>query len=88
MAFNFAKNKILPYATEWDENKTFPINVIKEAGELGFGGMYVNPNFGGAGLSRLTASLVYEALGASCIPTSVYISLHNTNCTIIEKFGT
>jgi len=76
-----------PKASEWDETKEFPVEVFKEAAELGFGGIYVSEENGGCGLGRLEASLIFEALSTGCVGCSAYISIHNMVGWMIDQFG-
>jgi alkylation response protein AidB-like acyl-CoA dehydrogenase len=39
-AMGFAKTEMLPHAKTWDEKEIFPTDVLKKAGELGFGSIY------------------------------------------------
>lgn len=50
---------------------------MKHAGELGFGAIYCQEDFGGCGLSRLHASVIFEQLAAGCVSTAAYMSIHN-----------
>ena len=52
-ARQFAQKELKPNAAEWDRNSHFPIDVIKKSGELGFLGLYANPEYDGLGLPRL-----------------------------------
>ena len=70
----------MPHAAEWDETKHFPVDVYKQAAELGFGAIYTSEEHGGTGLGRLEASLVFEALATGCVGSSAYLSIHNM-CT-------
>jgi acyl-CoA dehydrogenase len=62
LAARFTAERITPAAAEWDEKHHFPRDVVKEAGSLGFGGIYVSPELGGSGLGRVEAALVMEAM--------------------------
>ena len=73
MAYGFAKTEFEPYAAEWDKKKHFPIDQYKKAADLGFGGIYVSEQYGGCGLGRLEASLIFEAL-ATGNPISTLIT--------------
>ena len=66
MAHAFGQSRIAPHAREWEAAGTIPREVVREAAELGFGGLYVNEEDGGTGLTRLDATLVFEALSMSC----------------------
>ncbi len=87
MASAFAAARLRPHAAEWDENKHFPVDVIRETAELGFGGLYVQEDVGGTGLTRLDAVLVFEQLSMGCISTAAYISIHNMCAWMIDRFG-
>ena len=62
LAYDFAKSELEPHAAEWDEKKHFPMDVYKKAAELGFGMIYCTEKYGGSGLGRIEASLIFEAL--------------------------
>ena len=87
MSDAFAAEKVAPYALEWDREKYFPEDVIRETGQLGFGGIYVNDDVGGSGLGRMDAVLIFEALAAGCPAFSSFISIHNMAAWMIDKFG-
>lgn len=86
-AADFAAEKLRPFAAEWDENKHFPVDVIREAAGLGFAGLYVNEDVGGSALSRFDAVLVFEQLSQGCIATAAYISIHNMCSWMIDRFA-
>jgi len=88
MALNFAMNEIFPKMSHWDQEHIFPTEVLRKAAELGFGALYTTPDFGGTGLSRLDASIIFEALSHGCVSTTAYITIHNMVCWMIDKFGT
>jgi alkylation response protein AidB-like acyl-CoA dehydrogenase len=83
----FAADRLRPNAAQWDENKHFPVDVIKSAAELGLAGLYVREDVGGSALSRFDAVLVFEQLSMGCISTAAYISIHNMCCWMIDSFG-
>src|SRR5215831_19923035 len=87
MARAFAVERIAPRALEWDEAKHFPVDVMREAAGLGMGGIYINPDVGGSGLTRLDAALIFEALAEGCPTVSAFISIHNMAAWMIERFG-
>ncbi|KRX04947.1 Acyl-CoA dehydrogenase/oxidase, N-terminal and middle domain [Pseudocohnilembus persalinus] len=87
MALNFAKEKLLPYAEEWDQKSEFPKETIKEAADLGFGAIYTSADYGGCDLGRLAASVIFEALSTADVATAAYLSIHNMNCYILDNFG-
>jgi alkylation response protein AidB-like acyl-CoA dehydrogenase len=87
MAVEFAKNEMSPYAEEWDKKKHFPIDTLRAAAALGFGGMYVRDDIGGTGLTRKDAAVVFEALATGCVSTTAYITIHNMCAWMIDAFG-
>ena len=87
MALGFAAERLAPFAIEWDREKHFPIEVMREAAALGMGGIYVSDAYGGSGLSRLDAALIIEALATGCPTISAYISIHNMCAGMIDRYG-
>jgi alkylation response protein AidB-like acyl-CoA dehydrogenase len=87
MARAFAAERLAPKAVEWDEQKHFPVDVLREAAALGMGGVYVRDDVGGSGLSRLDATLIFEALATGCPSISAYISIHNMSSWMIDAYG-
>lgn len=85
---DFATERIAPHALEWDEQKHFPVDVLAEAGELGLGGIYVDEAYGGAGLERKDAVLIFEELSKADPALAAYISIHNMCVWMIDAFGT
>ncbi len=87
MALDFAMAEMAPHAMRWDEEKIFPTDVLRELAKLGFAGVYVGEEYGGSGLSRLEAALVFEALSAGCTSTAAYLTIHNMASWMIDSFG-
>ncbi|WP_417613829.1 acyl-CoA dehydrogenase family protein [Parasphingorhabdus sp.] len=87
MAQKFTADAITPHAAEWDENHVFPRDTIKQAAELGFGGIYVSEESGGIGLGRLESAIIMEAMAYGCPSTSAFISIHNMASWMIDTFG-
>ncbi|MBC7314758.1 MAG: acyl-CoA dehydrogenase family protein [Rhizobium sp.] len=87
MAESFAQDEIAPRALQWDQARHFPVDVIRNAASLGLGGIMVAEEFGGSGLGRFEAVLVYEALAKGCAAISAYLSIHNMVATMIDKHG-
>src|SRR6476660_9027316 len=86
-ARQFARDAMMPQARAWDENETFPVEALREAAALGFGGIYVQEDVGGSALSRLDAALIFEELAQGCTSTAAYISIHNMAAWMIDAFG-
>ena len=87
MARSFAEEQLAPHAIAWDQEKHFPVDVIRSAAGLGMGGIYLQEEFGGSALTRLDAALIFEALATGCPTISAYISIHNMTAWMIDRFG-
>ncbi len=87
MAQAFAEDRVAPNALDWDRQRHFPADVIRETGPLGLGGIYVRDDVGGSALSRLDAVLVFEALAHACPAFSSFISIHNMAASMIDRYG-
>jgi hypothetical protein len=86
-ARQFARDAMAPHARDWDENETFPVDTLRAAAALGFGGIYVKDDVGGSGLDRLDATIIFEELAQGCVSTAAYISIHNMAAWMIDAFG-
>ena len=87
MAYAFGQEQIAPYARQWETEGTIPKTLWPQVGELGFGGLYVSEESGGAGLGRLDATLVFEALSMACPSVASFLSIHNMCARMIDAFG-
>ncbi|RNF33398.1 acyl-CoA dehydrogenase family protein [Paracoccus methylarcula] len=87
MARDFGQTRIAPHAREWEAAGTIPRELWSEIAQLGFGGLYVSEEYGGSGLSRLDATLVFEALAMACPAVGSFLSIHNMCGGMIDKFG-
>ena len=86
-ARQFARDEMMPQARDWDEGEIFPVESMRKAATLGFGGIYVKEDVGGSGLSRLDAALIFEELAQGCTSTAAYISIHNMAAWMIDTYG-
>jgi alkylation response protein AidB-like acyl-CoA dehydrogenase len=86
-ARDFARDEWLPYAPGWDEREEFPVEALRRAAALGFAGIYVKDQFGGSGLSRLDAALIFEELATACVSTAAYLSDPQHGGLMIDRFG-
>jgi alkylation response protein AidB-like acyl-CoA dehydrogenase len=87
MAYAFGQDAIAPNARQWENDETIPKELWPQIGELGFGGLYVSEDGGGAGLSRLDATLVFEALSMACPSVAAFLSIHNMCAKMIDTFA-
>ena len=87
-ALTFARERIAPFADQWDEQAHFPVDVIRETAPLGMATIYVPEDKGGSGLSRLDGALIFEALAYGCPAISAYLSIHNMVAWMVSRYGT
>lgn len=87
-ARQFADEFLAPDALEWDERKHFPVDVLRKAGPVGLGGIYVREDVGGSQLRRLDAVRIFEELATGCPAVAAYISIHNMATWMIDAYGT
>lgn len=87
MAYAFGQEHIAPFARTWEADGTIPKDLWPRIGELGFGGLYVSEDTGGSGLSRLDATLVFEALSMACPSVAAFLSIHNMCAKMLDSFA-
>jgi len=87
MAKAFGEEHIAPFAREWESAGNIPKDLWSKLAELGFGGLYVSEANGGSGLSRLDATLVFEALSMACPSVAAFLSIHNMCAAMLDKFA-
>jgi alkylation response protein AidB-like acyl-CoA dehydrogenase len=86
-ARDFARDRLAPFAGQWDQDRQFPAAELREACGLGFGGIYVPEELGGTGLSRLDAALIFEELAVADPSTTAFLTIHNMVAFMLAKFG-
>ena len=87
LARNFSEKELKPYAAQWDREAVFPKETLSKAGELGFLSLYVDTNYGGMGLGRLDASIIFEQLAQGCTSTTAFMTIHNMAIWMVSKFA-
>lgn len=88
-ARDFAQNVLKPGVIARDNEQRFPVEEIKQLGELGFMGMMVSPEYGGSGMDTISYVLAMEEISKVDASTSVCMSVNNSLvCWGLEKFGT
>ena len=87
MAHAFGQEHIAPHALQWEKDGDIPKALWPELAALGFGGLYVSEDSGGSGLSRLDATLVFEALSMACPSVAAFLSIHNMCAAMLDNFG-
>ncbi len=87
MAHAFGQEHIAPNARKWEAEGTIPKTLWPQLADLGFGGLYVSEESGGSGLTRLDATLVFEALSMACPSVAAFLSIHNMCARMIDSYG-
>jgi alkylation response protein AidB-like acyl-CoA dehydrogenase len=83
----FAEDLLKPNSAEWDEHKIFPVDVMRQAAEMGFCGIYTSEDFGGTGLGRVEAAIIFEELARGDVSVAAFISIHNMATWMVDRFG-
>ncbi|KAI5081995.1 hypothetical protein GOP47_0001738 [Adiantum capillus-veneris] len=88
LASDFARQELMPSAAEWDRKGYFPVDILRKAATLGFGGIFCCPEFGGSKLTRADGAVIFETLAYGDVSTTAYLTIHNMCCSLIDRFGT
>ena len=87
-ARDFAQNEIAPSAVQRDKDSVFPKEIVKKLGELGFLGMMVPPEYGGAGLDTISYVLAMIEISKVDASVGVIMSVNNSLvCYGLEKYA-
>ncbi|KLO28937.1 acyl-CoA dehydrogenase family protein [Mycobacterium haemophilum] len=84
----FAAKRLAPHTLEWDATKHFPVDVLREAAQLGMAAIYCRDDVGGSGLRRLDGVRIFEQLATADPTTAAFLSIHNMCAWMIDTFGT
>lgn len=88
-AAEFATQRIAPHVMEWDEAQIFPKELFHEMGKLGFLGVLVSPEYGGAGMGYAEYITIVDEIAQVCGSIGLSVAAHNSLCTQhINQFGT
>ena len=88
-ARTFARERLAPFAAQWDRDHAYPTEAIREMGEMGFFGMVVPEEWGGSATGQVAYALALEEIAAGDGACSTIMSVHNSvACMPILKFGT
>ena len=88
-AAEFAAQRIAPHVMEWDEAQYFPKELFHEMGQLGFLGVLVSPEYGGAGMGYAEYITIVDEIAQVCGSIGLSVAAHNSLCTQhINQFGT
>lgn len=87
-AAEFAAKRLAPHALEWDEKKHFPVEVMREAAEMGMAAIYCADDVGGSGLRRLDGVRIFEQLATADPTVAAFMSIHNMCTWMVDTYGT
>ena len=82
-----ARRELAPHAAEWDREARFPTEALAALGRLGFMGMLVPPEFGGAGADHVGYALAIEEIAAGDGATSTIVAVNSLSCGIVQQYG-
>ncbi len=89
MARSFAQEKLAPHSADWDRQSHFPSQAVAEMGKLGFMGMLVPEEWGGAGVDHIAYVMAVEEIAAGDASCSTVMAVHNSvGCMPVLRFGT
>lgn len=83
----FARDELAPGAARRDEEHVFPVDILRQAGTLGFMSLYAPEAIGGLALPRLDVSLIFEELSYGCTATTAFMTIHNMAVNIVGRYG-
>jgi butyryl-CoA dehydrogenase len=85
---DFVRDRILPFATEWDKNSYFPAQELAQMGELGLFGIAIPETWGGSGADYVSFALAIEEVAAGDGACSTILSVNNSVvCGSLLGFG-
>ena len=87
LSVSLGEERIAPFAREWEKDGTIPRALWTELAALGLGSLYVTEEAGGAGLSRLAGTLVFEGLSRGCASVAAMLSIHNMVAAMLDRLG-
>ncbi len=89
IAREFAQQELEPHAQERDETMEFPRDAIQKMAQLGFMGISIPKEYGGAALDNVSYTLIIEELAKACASTAIIVAVHNSVCAFpIHLLGT
>lgn len=77
---DFASKELAPFAEKFDHDEAFNLSAYKKMGELGVLGITADPEYGGAGMGAVAATLVMEEFGAACAGSTLSYLAHSILC--------
>ncbi|KXN64991.1 acyl-CoA dehydrogenase domain-containing protein [Conidiobolus coronatus NRRL 28638] len=87
LARSFADNELSPKMQDYDETEELPLDTLRQAAQLGFGAIYLKEDLGGSNLTRLDASIIFEALASGDTAATAMLTIHQLAAYCIDQFG-
>ncbi len=88
LARDFAEAEIRPHVARLDETQEFPHDIFRKLADIGFLGILIPPELGGAGLGALECAIIVEEIARVCPAVALGVAAHNGLCTYhIYRFG-
>ncbi|MHB8918582.1 MAG: acyl-CoA dehydrogenase family protein [Desulfocucumaceae bacterium] len=84
----FVEAEVAPMAAKWDEEDICPVDVFKKMGELGFAGVFVPSEYGGAGLGYTERAIILEEIARHSAGLAMFLMTHQLGVAAILVFGT
>ncbi len=85
---DYVQARVAPHAADWDRDKTFPAEQLREMAELGLYGMFIPEQWGGAGADYLSFALAIEEVAAGDGACSTILSVNNSVvCSVLLQSG-
>jgi alkylation response protein AidB-like acyl-CoA dehydrogenase len=81
LARDFAQNRVAPSVMKYDESQEFPMEIVKELGEMGFMGIIFPEECGGSGFSVLDYAIIIEEISKADPSLGLIVAAHNGLCT-------
>lgn len=83
----FVEAEVAPNAAQWDEQDTCPVEVFRKMGELGFAGVFVPAEYGGAGLGYTERAIILEEIARHSAGLAMFLMTHQLGVAAILEFG-
>jgi hypothetical protein len=77
----FAEREIAPHVREWDEHSTFPMEIVRQLGQMGLLGVIFPPELGSSGMGYVEYVLAIEELSRVDGSIGIIVAAHNSLCT-------
>jgi glutaryl-CoA dehydrogenase (non-decarboxylating) len=84
----FVDQEIIPFASDYDQNQSIPLEIIRKLSQKGYLGTLLPPEYGGKGMSMLEHAILNEEFGRGCSSLRSLLTVHGMLVIAIQKWGT